>query len=367
MSDKEPIRPAGAQRRAPAAAHGPSAKHDYAQTRFHAVQVLRHVPPPPAHQRPQTPSSVSVTASSAPRASGSTASGVFGGEGNRGWDEASLFDAAGERAMLSAADAAAAATAMMASRNAEKERTRRGQEELRRARASKAALWLKKQQESRQVEQALDATTAGQRLGRKKTAWEAGNAQVHRAQHREASEREARRKEDDLLDALLGHPNLPPDDPSEEEEEEGGEDDDGIFAQEGGDLDSLDADQEARDEEEVENMMRIRREEILRRYRLSGSIPICDEEGAGEEQRGGAHAADASFASQAEDTDHVRLECVEDESEDARRSGPRFLPLFDLPDSCLAFRARFVSELSLPATSRELQGEAGRFPRQVRP
>lgn len=344
VSDKEPIRPAGAQRRAPAAAHGPSAKHDYAQTRFHAVQVLRHVPPPPAQLRPQTPSSVSAAASSAPRASGSTASGVLGGEGNTGWDEASLFDAAGERAMLSAADAAAAATAMMASRNAEKERARRGQEELRRARASKAALWLKKQQESRQVEQALAAKTAGQRLGRKKTAWEAGNAQVHRAQHREASEREARRKEDDLLDALLGHPNLPPDEPSEEEEE-GGEDDDGLFAQEEADWDSLDADQEARDEEEVENMMRIRREEILRRYRQSGSIPIGDEEGAGEEQRGGADAADASFASQAEDEDHVRIECVEDESEDARRSGPRFSPLFDLSVLCLAYRSRFVSEL----------------------
>ena len=62
--------------------------------------------------------------------------------------------------------------------------------------------------------------SAGQRLGRMKTAWETGNAQVHRAlQQRDASEGDARRKVDDLLDALLGPSNLPPDEPSEEEED----------------------------------------------------------------------------------------------------------------------------------------------------
>ena len=182
MSDKEPIRP-GAKGRV-GAAQGQGARHDYAQTRFHAVQVLRHVPPP-CSQIPQTPTS--AAASSVPRASGSIASGVLGEISSRGWDEASLFDAAGERAMLSAADAAAAgekklsetqydksrecfitftqlpaATAILASRNVEKERERREHEELRRERASKAALWLKKQQESKRLELALEAKSAGE-------------------------------------------------------------------------------------------------------------------------------------------------------------------------------------------------------------
>jgi hypothetical protein len=45
----------------------------------------------------------------------------------------------------------------------EKERERREHEELRRERASKAALWLKKQQESKRLELALEAKTAGEK------------------------------------------------------------------------------------------------------------------------------------------------------------------------------------------------------------
>ena len=125
VSNKEPIRPAGSKGKGTMLG-GKDARHDYAQTRFHAVQVLRHAAPSSCGT-PYTRSSVAGSSTAQTAAS----SGGGCGRGGGGWEEASLYDATGERAMPSAADAAAAAAAMLESRNVRRQRERQEQEALR--------------------------------------------------------------------------------------------------------------------------------------------------------------------------------------------------------------------------------------------
>ena len=78
-------------------------------------------------------------------------------------------------------------------------------------------------------------------------------------------------------------------------------------------------------------MMRIRREDILRRYRQAGSIPMEDEGRAAVNELAAAapprphilpgdiHSEFVGFATHAEDGEDVLVEDVEDESEEARR------------------------------------------------
>jgi hypothetical protein len=224
VSNKDPIRPKTA------GPHGSSGRKaprpDYAQTHFHAVQILRHVPP-----------------SSAWRAADAAGGGVSVNEGRAParYDEASLFDASGERAMLNAADAALAAAAISASRQAAQQYEKQSQEELRRMRNADAAAWLRKQQEAQQLAAALDKKVGRERLERRK---EAGELHVRLSQElKNNAAQEARRKEADLLQALKGPPASPAQDAGHirlnrmyAEEEEGWEDslDDGGSEGEGG-------------------------------------------------------------------------------------------------------------------------------------
>ena len=308
--DKEPIQRAGGKGKA--AKRGGGVRHDYSQSHFHAVQVLRHVPP--TQSTPAEPPFFVATAG-APRSGISAPPGGGGGAAGGGWDEASLYDASGERAMLNAADAAAAAAAMLESRNVQRERERQKQADLRRQRGSQAAEWLRKQHQSKDLEEVLDSYTAKQKVTRNKTARDTANAQAFRERRRDAAERDARRKEEDLLDALLGPVQAPGDeDGGEEDGAAGGET--GMYGEEDDQWDSLDEEEEAWEEREVEASLKVQREAILRRYQQDGPM--------------------------GEDADSVQIEDVDEgghedpESEGARRQ--------QLDDSLVAY-AREVGGL----------------------
>jgi len=273
--DKEPIQLARGKGKGGTRRVG-DARHDYSQSHFHAVQVLRHVPPTSSASAPADPPSFAVSASAPKPGTSAPPGGGWGFSsqlpGSR-LDEASLYDASGERAMLNAADAAAAAAAMLESRNMHRERERQKQEDLRRQRGSQAAEWLRKQHQSKQLEEVLDSVTAKQKATRNKSARDVANAQAFRERRRDEAERDARRKEEDLLDALLGPAQAPSrEGGGKEEEEEEEEEETEYMYEEDSRWDSLDEDEEAREENEVEASLKIQREAILRRYQQAGSM-----------------------------------------------------------------------------------------------
>jgi hypothetical protein len=269
--DKEPIQLARGKGKGGTRRVG-DARHDYSQSHFHAVQVLRHVPPTSSASAPADPPSFAVTASAPKPGTSAPPGGGWGFSsqlpGSRP-DEASLYDASGERAMLNAADAAAAAAAMLESRNVQRERERQKQEDLRRQRGSQAAEWLRKQHQSKQLEEVLDSVTAKQKATRNKSARDVANAQAFRERRRDEAERDARRKEEDLLDALLGPVQAPAREDGGEGEEE--EEETGMY-EEDSRWDSLDEDEEAREENKVEASLKMQREAILLRYQQAGSL-----------------------------------------------------------------------------------------------